>query len=70
MEEPNTLTHDQESQSSLIPNQNYSSREITDSKKMMPLIDDCDILIALRKDVRTCSDHPICRFVNYDVTFS
>ena len=65
-EQPTPLTYDQESQPSPSPTQIHSSKGATDLEKPVPFVDDSNILIALRKGVRTCTDHPICRFISHD----
>ena len=37
-----------------------------DLENTAPITDDSNIPIALRKGVRTCTNHPICRFVSYE----
>ena len=66
IEQPTPLTYDQESQQSPSPTQIHSGKGIIDLEKPVPFVDDSNISIALRKGVRTCIDHPICRFISYD----
>lgn len=64
--EQGPLTCDQESQPSPIPAQIHSGKGHTDQEKKVPVTDDLNIPIALRKGVRTCTKHPICRFITYE----
>ena len=40
--------------------------EISDFENTRPVIDDSNIPIDLRKGVRSCTIHPISRFVSYE----
>ena len=66
IEQPTLLTYDQESQLIPSPTQIHSGKGTIDLKKPVPFVDDSNIPIALRKGVRTCTDHPICKFISYD----
>ncbi|RVW29009.1 Retrovirus-related Pol polyprotein from transposon RE1 [Vitis vinifera] len=48
------------------PTQIHSGKGTTNLEKPIPFIDDSNIPITLRKGVRTCTNHPICRFISYD----
>lgn len=66
-EQPVPLSHDQESQLISSPTQIHSGEGTTDVEKSVPFVDDSNIPIALRKCVKTCTNHPpICKFVSYD----
>ena len=43
-----------------------SSADLSDNDSLPTVVDDLDAPIALRKGVRTCTQHPISQFVSYD----
>lgn len=67
IENPTPLTLDQDSEPSPKSAQIHSGMEISDlEKNTAPVIDISEIPIALRKGVRSCTSHPISRFVSYE----
>ena len=66
IEQPTPLTYDQESQPSPSPTQIHSGKGTIDLEKPIQFVDNSNIPIALRNGVRTCTNHPICRFISYD----
>ena len=66
IEQPTPLKNDQKSQPSPSPNQIHLGKGTTNLEKLVPFVDDSNIPIALRKGVRTCTNHPIYRFISYD----
>lgn len=60
------LAHDQDSEPSPDSAPIYSSMETSDCENTASVIDDSNIPIALRKGVRSCTSHPISKFVSYE----
>jgi len=60
------LTHDQDSEPSPDSAPIYSGMETSDCENTASVIDDSNIPIALRKGVRSCTSHPISKFVSYE----
>ncbi|PON37602.1 hypothetical protein PanWU01x14_318830 [Parasponia andersonii] len=52
----------------LLPSQEPESEPETGMRSvaLMPMMNDLDLPIALRKGVRSCTQHPISRYVYYD----
>lgn len=60
------LTHDQEFELSPKLIEIHSGKGTFDLENVQPVIDDLNIPIALRKGVRTCTNHPISNFCSYE----
>jgi hypothetical protein len=60
------LAHDQDSKLSPDFAPIYSGMETSDCENTASVIDDSNIPIALRKGVRSCTSHPISKFVSYE----
>ncbi|KAG6762590.1 hypothetical protein POTOM_033100 [Populus tomentosa] len=60
------LAHDQDSEPSPDSAPIYSGMETSDCENTASVIDDSNIPIALRKGVRSCTSHPISKFVSYE----
>ena len=65
-ENPTPLVHCHDSNPNSNPNQVHSSESNHPHELIDLKIDDVDVPIALRKGVRSCTNHPIGNFVNYD----
>jgi hypothetical protein len=57
---------DQDSEPSSNSVQIHSSTEISVCENLASFANDSDIPIAIRKGVRSCTNHPINRFVSYE----
>jgi hypothetical protein len=66
MEHTISLAHDQDSEPSPDSAPIYSGMETSNYENTASVIDDSNIPIALRKGVRSCTSHPINKFVSYE----
>ncbi|KAH9717287.1 retrovirus-related pol polyprotein from transposon RE1 [Citrus sinensis] len=60
------LMHCHDSNPNSNPAQVHSSEADHSPELIVPMIDDADVPIALRKSVRSCTSHPIENFVSYN----